>query len=419
MTNSSPRIEVVCIGTELLTGKVNTHTSFLGEQLASIGLALTREQTVGDDRAVMEESFRAIASEADIIFSCGGLGPTFDDITREAWSSVLKRPLQFHPELVREIEQKFKLRGLLMPPHNKRQGQVIKGAEIIPNNNGTAPGQWLIFGKKILILLPGPGRELFPMVEEFVLPRLRARFSSNFLINKSFHSVGVPESQIDHAIRPLVDRYQNFKGCKVTHGILASQSIITVKFTVEGSKQRQVEQAADFLSKQFKKKIGSTLFGEDRDTLPIVIGRKLRSQKKTVAVAESCTGGLLAKMLTDQAGSSEYFLEGVVTYANSSKQNRLGVSAASLKKYGAVSEQVAKEMAAGLKKKCGADYTVSVTGIAGPSGGSADKPVGLVYIGCATPKSVVVKKFMFNGDREWIRHRSALMALDLLRKQLA
>jgi nicotinamide-nucleotide amidase len=418
VTRSRPRIDIVCIGTELLTGKVNTHTAALGEILASIGLSLSREQTVGDDRALMERVFRETLRDADVIFSCGGLGPTFDDITREAWSSVLKRPLKLNAELVRDIEKKFKARGLQMPPMNKRQAQVLQGAEVIPNLNGTAPGQYLSVGKKILILLPGPTRELFPMIENFVVPRLRSIYTSSFLVNKSFLSVGIPESQIDQAVRPLVKKYQTLENCRITHGILASQSIVTVKLTVEGKKERDVQQVVERLSKEFRKCIGGSLFGEDRDTLPAVIGELLRAKNKKLAVAESCTGGLIAKLLTDEPGSSDYFVEGVITYANASKQKRLGVASSTLLKNGAVSEEVAREMAKGLKKSTRVDYTLSVTGIAGPAGGSPAKPVGLVYIGCSGPRGTSVKKFQFSGDREWIRHRAALMALDFLRKEL-
>jgi nicotinamide-nucleotide amidase len=256
------------------------------------------------------------------------------------------------------------------------------------------------------------------MLEDYVLPHLRSQHSSLFIVQKNFLSVGIPESKIDEMIRPLVDRYKKVSGCRVIHGILASQSIITVKFSVEGKNQEQVAKAASLLSKKFKTRLGSVIFGEDEDTLSRVVGRLLRERKQTVAVAESCTGGLIAKLLTDEPGSSDYFIEAVVTYANKSKQDRLGVKKDSLDRYGAVSEEVAKEMALGLKRRADVDYALSTTGVAGPTGGSVEKPVGLVYIGCSGPKRTVVKKFHFSGDREWIRHRAALMALDLLRKEL-
>lgn len=414
----SPKIEIVCIGTELLTDKVNTHTTGIGQALGSIGLSLDREQTVSDDPHVMGHVFRESWKSADVVISCGGLGPTFDDLTRDVWAKVLKTPLHFHSILVEEIREKFRSRRISMPPLNKRQGYVLRGAEVISNPNGTAPGQFFRQGKKLLFLLPGPSRELFPMLADFVLPVLKRYFPGRFIWRKSFHLVGIPESRVDHIIRPLVRRFSQLKGCRLVHGILASQSIITVKFTVEGTEPACVEETGEHVAGKFRRALGQALFGEDQDTLPGVIGRRLSEKNLTLAVAESCTGGLISKIMTDTPGSSDYFVQGAVTYSNASKVALTGVSSKTLARHGAVSEQVAREMAAGVRKKARADFGLSVTGIAGPTGGTPEKPVGLVYMAVSSKHRTTAHRFQFSGDREWVRHRSALMALDLLRKEL-
>lgn len=412
------RVEVVCIGTELLTGRVNTHVAYLGEKLPLVGLSIAREHTVSDDPALMEETFREAWRRSDIVISAGGLGPTFDDITRDVWSNVTGRKLKLHAHLVNAIEEKFRRRNLTMPPMNRRQGLVLTGGEAIQNDHGTAPGQILEVRGKILVLLPGPSRELYPMFEKFVLPRFKRLFPNLHSDQRALNIVGIAESRVDQAVRPLVARSAKWKGYRVTHGILASQSIVTVKFLVEGRDPEGVRSAADSLEEKMRARLKDWVFGSGADTLPGVVGKLLRARKRTVAVAESCTGGLLGKLLTDVAGSSEYFVEGVVTYSNRSKVKRLGVPARVIETKGAVSPETARAMALGLKKTSGADIAVSITGVAGPDGGTPEKPRGHVYIGCAGPKRTVVQEFHFDGDRAWVRHRSALMALDLLRREL-
>lgn len=412
------RLEFICVGTELLTGKVNTHTAYLGPKLSEVGLGITREHAVGDDPTLMRETFTEVFKRADVVICAGGLGPTFDDITREVWSLVLHRKLRKQPWLVIDIRKKFKSRGLVMPPMNHRQALVLSGADVIPNAFGTAPGQIIRLKGKTVVLLPGPGRELFPMVESTVLPRLRDLFPGRFSVQKSLLIYGLPESQIDAMVRPWVARRSKFSGCQVTHGILASQAIITVKFMAEGTVRLQVEAAAEQLKKELTKILGHLVFGENTDTLESVVGRLLTLKNKTLAVAESCTGGLIAKLLTDMAGSSHYFLEGITTYSNKSKRRRLGVKAATLARYGAVSSPVAKEMAEGIKKSSGVDFALSVTGIAGPNGGTEKKPVGLVFIGVAGPRGTKIVQYKFKGERSYIRQRAALSALNLLRISL-
>ncbi len=412
------RTELICIGTELLTGKVNTHTAYLGEKLADAGLRLAREHAVSDDPKIMFETFSEALKRSDVVISAGGLGPTFDDITREVWSKATGLPLERRDWLVDDIRAKFKSRGIPMPPKNVRQAFVLKGADVIRNPHGTAPGQIVRVRGKLVVLLPGPARELCPMVETAVLPRLKSLFPNRYLRQRSFLIFGEPESHVDEIVRPWVRRRQKYLGLPVTHGILASQGIVTVKFSVEGKDQASVNEAAVKLASEVQKIIGKMSFGEGGETLESSVGRLLLSAGKTVAVAESCTGGMIAEFLTAPAGASNYFLEGVVTYSNASKVRRLGVRQTTLIKHGAVSAPTAKEMAQGLRLSTKADYALSITGIAGPSGGTPEKPVGLVYIGLASARGVRVHEFRFKGERPFIRRRAAMMALNLLRLSL-
>jgi len=414
----SLRIEIICIGSELLSQRVNSHTVYLGQKLAQLGCSVAREHTVGDDKKIMAEVFKEAYKRADVIISCGGLGPTFDDLTRDVWSKVTGRRLLFQKPLVDDIREKFRMRGNRMPYQNRNQGYILKGAEVIPNHVGTAPGQFLATEGKLLVLLPGPKNELAPMVEEVVIPRLSEKIPSSFIKQKSFHLVGVSESQIDQMIRPLVSQSKSHRGCHVIHSILASESIVTAKFQVEGPNSERVTKVVQFLTERFRRKLSRFLFGEDEEKLEEVVGNLLRVKRQTLAVAESCTGGLIAKMLTDIPGSSDYFQEGLIPYSNKSKIELLNLSRKTLDKHGAVSEPIACEMALNLRRKAKVHYALSVTGIAGPNGGSPEKPVGLVYIGCAGPKRVMVESFRFRGDRSWIRMRSSLMALEILRKEL-
>ena len=411
-------IEVICIGTELLNDRDNTHTVTIGKFLSSIGLEITQSHTVGDDRKQMQNVFESSLKRADVVMTSGGLGPTFDDLTREVWSKAIRRPLQYVPFLVNEIKKKFESRGIQMPKENRRQGFLLKGADILPNNFGTAPGQYLGLGKKRIILLPGPKRELVPILENFVLPRLILTYPGWGRREKKFHLLGVPESKVDEWLRPFVKKHQKIFGCSIDHGLLANQSIITVKFKIRGQNNEKVQKAAQFLESKLPKALHPYIFGTDDQKLEEVVGDLLKSKKRLLALAESCTGGLVAKILTDVPGSSQFFKEGFVTYSNQSKISRLGVSSIDVKRYGAVSEPVCRSMAKGLRKISKVDYSLSITGIAGPEGGSPAKPIGTVYIGCSGPRRTMVKKYQFNGDRAWIRHRSAIMALDLLRREI-
>lgn len=411
-----PRCTLICIGSELLRGKLNTHASYLARRLASIGLALNEEHTVSDELADMVVVLGRALESSQIVIMSGGLGPTFDDLTREAAAQATGCPLVLSQPLLRGIEKKFRrARYKKMPPANKRQAYLLEGAFALENSVGTAPGQWLNNGTQQLILLPGPPRELMPMVENDVLPRLKKLYGTAARAETHMHFVGIPESMVDAKVRPIIER-ANRGVDQVQFTILAHLWLVDFDVFVTSRTRARAEQITQRIAQEVRRAVGDFWYGSDADyPLEKVVGDHFRKQKMTLAVAESCTGGLLAGKLTHIAGSSDYFREGVVSYANLSKERLLGVPAHLLRKHGAVSQPVALAMAQGMREKASSTWGLGITGIAGPSGGTAQKPVGLVYIAVAGPKNSFCREYHFSGEREVIRERAVLAALDLLR----
>jgi nicotinamide-nucleotide amidase len=416
-------VEVICTGTELLTGKLNTNAAFIGERLAQLGLSLTAVTVVGDDQQRIESAVQQAMRRCAVIILSGGLGPTFDDLTREAVAAVLGRKLSQNESVRHAIAQRFASRGVAMPANNDRQAAVIDGAAVLPNANGTAPGQYLDVRlpdcQRMLkiFLLPGPPRELQPMFESAVVPLLRplaAGITRQFVL----HCAGLSESLIDEKIRPVIEAERKLEAEAITFGILAHQMVVDIKARVTGDDELLVDETVTVLKHEFHELLGDAIFGEGHDALESVVGKLLAKHGKKLAVAESCTGGLLSQRITAIPGSSLYFTQGAVTYANEAKTRVLGVSAATLESFGAVSEQTAAEMAAGMRRAAAVDYALSITGIAGPSGGRPDKPVGLVYIGLSGPAGTTVTRYHVPGSRADIRERAATQALDLLRREL-
>ena len=398
------RIELLCSGTELLRDKVNSNTVLVAQRLSSLGLHLAQITTVGDDAGDFEAALASCLRRSAVVLTSGGLGPTFDDLTRECVSKVLKRPLLFSKKILKQI--------------GGRQAYLIRGARPILNRTGTAPGQIIPLGKKTLILLPGPPRELLPMMDSAVLPYLKKTYphaSSKTLV---LHVFGFPESHIDEMIRPVVDRKWSQDGLTVTFGILAHRSIIDVKATVQGKSPSAVKTLSGKIRKSLYGILGPKIYGEGEETLESVVGRMLKKKGKTLSLAESCTGGLIASKITNVPGSSDYLLEGLVTYSNAAKTRLLGIKPDILRRYGAVSEPTALKMARGALTRSGSDWAVSVTGIAGPSGGTKEKPVGTVCFGIASKKGARAFTEKLFGDRNQIRERAALSALDALRRAI-
>jgi nicotinamide-nucleotide amidase len=420
------KIELICTGSELLAGKLNTNAAYIGSRLFNIGLELSCITDIGDKKQDLAKHFNIAFSRSNIIVVTGGLGPTFDDITVETAAECLRLPIYSDEKVLKSIQEYFAKKSISkIPKINERQANILSGAKVLENRLGTAPGQMLHFefksdGKKCrktLFLLHGHPREMKPMFEENVEPFLKS-YSSGIRKNVSLRVFGLSESAIAEAIKPVIEEAKFGDSQTVEFGILASDSIVDIKFVVSGSDEFVVDSSIKNLNLRFGEVLKDNIFGYNDDSLASVVGKLLIQKRKTISFAESCTGGKIASAITDIAGSSLYFKSSVVTYSNESKLKILGVKEETLKKFGAVSEETAKEMARGILNLSGSDYAFSVTGIAGPGGGSKDKPVGLVYVGFADNKKAESFKFNFVGTRKDIRDKTVNTVLDCLRKKL-
>ncbi|MCL2144962.1 MAG: competence/damage-inducible protein A [Endomicrobia bacterium] len=420
------KIELICTGSELLTGKINTDAAYIGSGLQNLGLSLSCITSVGDRKEDLLAEFKRAFERSNVILVTGGLGPTFDDITVETAAECLELEIYNDEKVLNSIKERFAKRGITeIPKNNERQANIIKGAKVLENRFGSAPGQMIHFeykdgekkARKTLFLFPGPPREMQPMFDENADPFFRS-YHSGIIKNEAIRVFGEAESRVEEIIKPVMEAAGFGDNGAVEFGILASDNIITVKYSVSGSDEMSVDDIRGNLKFELEKVLGENIFGYGYDELSDAVGRLLIENKKTVTLAESCTGGLIAKKITDTAGSSVYFKSSVVVYSNESKMKYLGVKEETLNNFGAVSEETAKEMAEGAINAAGSDYAVSVTGIAGPGGGSKDKPAGLVYIGIAFKKETQVFKYNFIGNRKDIRSRAANTALDLLRRKI-
>jgi nicotinamide-nucleotide amidase len=409
-----PTAEIIAIGSELLTPtKTDTNSLWLTERLNEVGIEVKLKTVVGDDPERLEEAVRDALKRADVIITTGGLGPTEDDVTRKIVARSVGLELEFRQDLEDGIRARFKSFGREMPEINRRQAYIVKGAEALANSNGTAPGMLVSTDGRLLVVLPGPPRELKPMFSDHVIPVLAASGSGVVFRKRVLKVSGLGESAIDEAIAPIYKTFQD-----ITTGILFNKSEVEVHLTAQASTGDAADARNDELVKLVVAKLGDAVFSTEGEEMESVVGRLLRERGETLAVAESCTGGLIGSRITEVAGSSEYFLEGVVTYANSAKVRMLGVDEGLIAKHGAVSQEVAEAMAAGMLSSSGADYAVSVTGIAGPGGGSEEKPVGTVFVGYADIESVRSTRLQLPGDRYLIRWRASQAALDILRRQI-
>lgn len=418
------KIELICTGSELLTGKLNTNASFIGQKLSLLGLDLSLITSVSDRKQEFAEILKIAKERSSVIIVTGGLGPTFDDITVETVAEVLELKTYKDENVTKSICQYFEKRGLTPSQNNERQSYIIQNSKVLENRVGTAPGQMLHFeylkqdGKKIrktIFLLPGPPREMQPMFEE----NLFTFFKSYQTVMKKtliLHICGMPESLVDEKIQPILNMYSKNKD--VEFAILAHQFIITLKAFVKGEDEMLIDEAITNIKGEFVNILGENIFGYDNDTIESAVQKLLIENKKTISTAESCTGGLIASKLISIPGSSICVKEGVITYSDESKISLLGVKKETIDEFGSVSEQVAKEMLDGILNLSKSDYAISVTGIAGPSGGTQNKPVGLVYIGTSSGGNCETFKYIFTGTRNDIRERTSNLALELIRKKL-
>ncbi len=406
--------EIIAIGSELLApDRSDTNSLWLTEQLNSIGIEVKLKTIVGDDDARLEEAIKDALRRSKVIITTGGLGPTEDDITRKVAARALGRRLLLDEVVLDEIRRRFQSFGRAMPERNSRQAMVIDGAEVLPNPNGTAPGLFIEQNGAAIALLPGPPREMQPMFENHVRTRLARRTGNLRVVRRVLKVAGMGESAVDEKIAPVYTRYSNPQT-----SILFNNSEIEVQLTASGRSEQDAAALLDKVSDELELVLGQSIFSFRGETMEEVVALRLTLGSYTVAVAESCTGGLIAQRLTAIPGSSKYFIEGVVAYSNDAKTRTLGVEPILILEHGAVSAPVAEAMAEGVRKRAGTDFGLSVTGIAGPDGGTPEKPVGLVYVALANDVMTQHRKLMFPGDRNLIRWRASQAALDLLRRRL-
>lgn len=407
--------EIIAIGTELLSSfRLDTNSLYLTEQLERLGIPVLQKTVVGDDRARLQAAFRDALKRAELVIGIGGLGPTEDDRTREAVADLLGRKLQPNPELAARMEALFRARGRKMPAVNLRQALVPEGAEWLPNQNGTAPGLWLTTDdERIVVLLPGPPPELKPVFEEHCLPRLRARAPKQAFASTVLKVVGLPESEVDERLAPIYREYTNPQTT-----LLASPGQVEIHLRATGSDTGEALRRVEELAERLEPALGDSVFARGPESLEQVVGLSLLMRGATLAVAESCTGGLVEQRLTSVPGSSHYFLGGVVCYSGKLKAKLLGVSPTLMRRKGEVSVEVAEALARGIRRRAGAVLGLGLTGIAGPTGGTPDKPVGTVFLALADAHRVRSEKYRFLGDRERVRWQASQAALDLVRRKL-
>ncbi len=406
------KAEIIAVGSELLTpDRVDTNSLFLTRELNRLGIRVIHKAVVGDAPEEMRSSFRHALDRADVVVSSGGLGPTDDDRTRETVAELLGRKLRRDDALLRHIQERFRRSGRVMAEINVRQAMVPEGATILPNPRGTAPGLWLEASGHILILLPGVPSELRAMFDAEVKPRLARLGTSERLFSRDLRVTGLAESEVEQRVSPL---YAVYPETETT--ILAAPTGIQLHPRLWSSDAAKAEKVLDEMSERMALALGEYLYSARGETLEEVVARTLTENHATIAAAESCTGGMVAERLTNVPGSSAYFVGGVVCYSNEMKTSFAGVAPELIESKGAVSSEVALALADGIRKRTGATLGVGVTGIAGPGGGTPEKPVGLVYIGIADERGAREKAFRFLGDRDQIRQRATQAALDMVRR---
>ncbi len=411
----SLRCEILSTGDEVLTGQiVDTNAAFLADQMGSLGFEVVRHTTVGDDRAMLAAAFRQLGASADVVLCTGGLGPTVDDLTTEVAAEVLGAALRLDEPALAYMEGLWKSRGRPMPENNRKQALIPAPADVLPNPIGTAPGFAVRIDRAWFFFMPGVPREMKRMFAEQVVPRLQALRSEPTVFEvRVLRSFGLTESATDQALAGLEGR---FPGVKL--GFRAHFPEIQIKLTVKGADVAAAKAQLDAAAAEVRQRIGAHVFSEGAP-IEEVVGDALRREKATLAAAESCTGGLVAQMITAVPGSSEYFDRGFVTYTNQAKMDFLGVGEDVLREHGAVSEPCARAMAEGARARARTTYAVSVTGVAGPGGGTPETPVGLVFVALAGPGGTVVRRLRWPGQREQVRAISAMVALDMVRRSLA
>jgi nicotinamide-nucleotide amidase len=414
------RAAIIAVGSEMLgTTRIDSNSLYLTEHLNRIGIDVVSKAVVGDDRPQCAHVVRSLAGTVDLLVLCGGLGPTDDDITRDVVAEVFERPQAEDARIVEHLRARYKARGYRgeMPRNNLRQAMVPRGADVLPNPHGSAPGLWLEAGARVVILLPGPPREMKPMFAALVEERLRPRTDGAGVFRSVLKVTGTIESQMDQQLQPLYGAW-SARTPPVAATILAALGQIELHLAVRHLSEREARRLLAAATAEVVEVLGHDVFSTGGESLEAVVGALLAERRLTIAAAESCTGGLLTSRLTDVPGSSQYVREAVVAYANDVKVRALGVPADLIDRLGAVSEAVAEAMADGIRTRSNADVGVGITGIAGPGGGSPEKPVGTVAVAVATTAERRVRLFRFHGEREQVKFQASQAGLDMVRRVL-
>ena len=414
------RAAIIAVGSELLTPlRVDTNSLFITEQLNLLAIEVVMKAVVGDDRVELAHVFQRFLERVDLVVFSGGLGPTDDDVTRDVVAQVLGRELKEDEVLTAQMRARFAARGYgtEMPEINRRQAMVPRGAQVVPNSRGSAPGLWIDEGSRVVLLLPGPPRELKPMLTALVDGQLRARASGASLGRRVLKIAGRIESQTDEVLQPLY-REWTAAPVPVSATILAALGQLELHLTARADSRDIAERVLDRAAEQVMGVLGQDVFTTEGKPLEQVLGEMLAARGLRIAVAESCTGGLMTSRLTDIAGSSTYVDRSVVSYSNEAKTELLGVPAELIASHGAVSDPVARAMAEGIRSRSGVDVGVGVTGIAGPGGGSPEKPVGTVAIAAVIGSETRSRVFRFHGEREQVKFQASQAALDMVRRML-
>ena len=411
--------EVICVGTELLLGEIlNSNAQFLAEQLAQLGIPHYYQTVVGDNPQRLKDAIATAKARSRLLLFTGGLGPTPDDLTTETLASFFGVPLIERADEFEQIRQKFEKRGRVMTANNRKQACFPAGADVLPNPLGSAPGIiWSPEPELVIMTFPGVPREMHAMWRQTAMPYLRTHgWAQSVIHSRVLRFWGVSESGLAEKVAPVFDLKNP------TVAPYAGNGEVRLRISARAHTEAEAQTLIDPVEAQIRAIAGMDCYGADADTLSSVLGNLLRSHHQTLSVAESCTGGGLGQILTEVPGSSDYFWGGIISYDNQVKINLLGVDAQALKTDGAVSESVANQMALGVKQRLGTDWALSITGIAGPNGGTEEKPVGLVYIGLANPEGGVNSMaYRFGGfrGRDWVRHLSRMSAMDMLRRELS
>lgn len=407
---------IISVGDELVSGQtVDTNSAWLSRELSAVGATVVSHVTIGDDLAATRDALDAAARSSDCVLVSGGLGPTPDDLTREALAAAMGTTLELRPEFVETIASFFRRRGREMPDRNTVQAMFPVGSTPIENTCGTAPGIHARLHDADVFVMPGVPREMKVMYERDVKPRVMAKSAGRVLLTDTLWTFGQGESTIAEQIADLMERGRN-----PAVGTTAQDAVIGVRIFATGATRSEAEAMLRSTAADIRRRLGTLIYGQGDETLSHAVGKLLRERGQTLAVAESCTGGLIAQTITDVAGSSGYFLSGLVTYANQAKTALLGVPASLIVEHGAVSAPVAEAMARGCRERSGADWAIATTGIAGPDGGTAAKPIGLVYVGLAGPEHAQVREYRLGEflSRHDVRSRTRWVALNLLRLAL-